>query len=79
MRDVAATAAPRERSDHRSAVARPVEREEAEAAVEEEEEFFQEEEEEFFQIPEADNIGQLAPRPCIDQELLSLPLQGMHW
>ena len=54
-------------------MARPVEREEAEAAVEDEEE------EELFQIPEADNIGQLAPRPCIDQELLSLPLQGMHW
>ena len=37
MRDVAAIAAPRERSNHRSAVARPVEREEAEAAVEGEE------------------------------------------
>jgi hypothetical protein len=47
MRHVAAIAAPRERSDHRSAVARPVEREEAEAAVEDDDE------EEFFQIPEA--------------------------
>jgi hypothetical protein len=47
MRHVGAIAAPRERSDHRSAVARPVEREEAEAAVEDDEE------EEFFQIPEA--------------------------
>ena len=66
MRDVAATAAPRERSDHRSAVARPVEREEAEAAVEEEEEeFFQEEEEEFFQIPEADNIGRSHALPHV--------------
>jgi hypothetical protein len=46
MRHVGAIAAPRERSDHRSAVARPVEREEAEAAVEDDDE-------EFFQIPEA--------------------------
>jgi len=46
MRHVGAIAAPRERSDHRSAVARPVERGEAEAAVEDDDE-------EFFQIPEA--------------------------
>lgn len=59
MRDVAAIAAPRERSNHRNAVARPVEREEAEAAVE------GEEEEEFFQIPEADNIGQLHALPHV--------------
>ncbi len=54
MRYVAAIAAARERSDHRSAVARPVERQEVEAAVEEDDK------EEFHEIPQA---GDFMPSP----------------